>query len=180
MSQLLSGERAIAGVRQSSLVLIPTIFTSLVALVVVAVIIHFVPGKVFGHSTDSVRTGVILIAILIALGAVALELLQWRAATYTLTTHRVIMTKGIVSRSTESISLDRIQDTVVRRNLWQRLLGCGDIEIESAGRDGLELLHQIPDPDGFYRDLMEAMEAYRHPGSPSSEATLPVSPPGGV
>ena len=179
MSQLLTGERAIAGVRQSWLVLVPTIFTAAVAVIVVAVIMHFVPERVFGHSTGTVRAWIIVAAVIVGLGAILKDVLQWRAATYTLTTHRVIMTRGVVSRSTESIALDRIQDTVVRRSIWQRLIGCGDLDIESAGRDGIELMRQIPDPDRFYRELMEAMEAYRHPaGQPGTPP--PVSPPGGV
>ena len=75
---------------------------------------------------------------------VPLRLLRWRFQTYTLTSHRIVLARGVVSRVTESIALDRIQDTVVRRPLADRLIGAGSLEIQSAGRDGTEILGWCP------------------------------------
>jgi uncharacterized membrane protein YdbT with pleckstrin-like domain len=172
---LLNGERPISGVRQSWSVLLPAVFTALVAVIVIALVAHFLPSSILGHKTGSVASAAVAIVVVLALGVVGIQTLQWRMATYTLTNHRIIVARGIVSRVTESIALDRIQDTRVRRSLGQRIIGCGDIEIESAGRDGIELLHRIPKPDAFYAALMEAMEEYRHPS-----AGAPLPPADGV
>lgn len=164
--QYLNGEAPITEVRESWSVLLPTIITAVLAVIVIAVAVHLVPGTILGHKTGTVVGGAVAVVIIFSLGGIAIQTLQWRASTYTLTNHRIIRSRGIVSRVTELIALDRIQDTTVRRSLSQRVIGCGDIEIESAGRDGVELLHRIPNPDVFYNSLMEAMEAYRHPQAP--------------
>jgi uncharacterized membrane protein YdbT with pleckstrin-like domain len=154
-------------------VLIPTVFTAVVAIIVIAVAAHILPDQILGHKTGSVAGAAVAIVVVLSLAAIGIQTLQWRMATYTLTNHRIIVARGVVSRVTESIALDRIQDTRVRRSLGQRIIGCGDIEIETAGRDGIELLHRIPNPDAFYSALMEAMEEYRHPAPPA------VAPTGG-
>jgi membrane protein YdbS with pleckstrin-like domain len=176
--QYLNGETPITGVRQSWAVLVPTVATAVVAIIAVAVGAHFVPATVLGHKSSTVVGAAIAVVVIVALGSVAVQTLQWRASTYTLTNHRIIRSRGVISRVTESIALDRIQDTTVRRNLGQRTIGCGDIEIESAGRDGVELLHLIPNPDAFYSALMEAMEAYRHPAPPPGAYPPGAYPPG--
>jgi putative membrane protein len=99
--------------------------------------------------------------------------LQWRFATYHLTDKRIVMEGGILSRTAETIPLDRIQNTVIHRPLGDRLIGAGDIEIESAGRDGVEVLHRIPKAESFYNELLATMNA-----PPASAA--PARPPGGV
>ena len=83
---------------------------------------------------------------------------------------------GVLSRHTESIDLDRVQDTAVRQSLLARIFRAGDVEIESAGRDGTEVLARIHDPQGFSNDLLNAVEAHRT-GRPylAGEA-----PPGGT
>jgi membrane protein YdbS with pleckstrin-like domain len=175
--QYLNGEAPITEVRESWSVLLPTIITAVLAIIVIAVAAHLVPETIVGHKTGTVVGAALAVVFIVSLGGIGIQILQWRASTYTLTNHRIIRSRGIVSRVMESIALDRIQDTTVRRSLSQRIIGCGDIEIESAGRDGVELLHRIPNPDTFYNALMEAMEAYRHPAPPAAAPYPPGAYP---
>jgi len=175
--QYLNGESPVTEVRQSWSVLIPTVVAAVLAIIVIIVAVHVVPTTILNHKTSTVTGAAVAVVVIVGLGGIAVQTLQWRASTYTLTNHRIIRSRGIVSRVTESIALDRIQDTTVRRNLGQRIIGCGDIEIESAGRDGVELLHRIPNPDAFYTALMEAMEAYRHPAPPPAAPYPPGAYP---
>ena len=95
--------------------------------------------------------------LVLIVGAVlwaGLRILRWRFATYHLTDRRIIMEGGILSRTAETIPLDRIQNTVIHRPFGDRLIGAGDIEIESAGRDGVEVLHRIPKAEAFYNELL--------------------------
>lgn len=56
-----------------------------------------------------------------------------------LTTHRLILTQGVVSRSVRTIPLDRIQDVSVDNTLWVARLG-----VSSAGGSlGVEQLHPL-------------------------------------
>jgi uncharacterized membrane protein YdbT with pleckstrin-like domain len=162
MSELMSDERPITMSRQHwSVIVFPWITLAALLLTAGIVVLILIPEMLAGHSTGRARfiAGVVLVvAVLVWTGW---HYLAWRLRTYMLTDRRIVVRSGVLSRMTESIALDRIQNTVVRRPLGDRLIGAGDIEIESAGRDGVEILHRIPNAQAFYTSLMEAMEAVR-------------------
>ena len=59
----------------------------------------------------------------------------------------------------------------MRRPLADRLIGAGSVEIQSAGRDGTEILRLVPRPDRFYTQILQAIEDYRHLAAyPAGEA----------
>ncbi|MCC3375191.1 PH domain-containing protein [Cohnella sp. REN36] len=55
--------------------------------------------------------------------------------TYTITDTRVIVEKGIFTRTRKEIRLYRVRDGSSKRNLWERLWGMGDIYISSTDAD---------------------------------------------
>jgi len=168
---LMQGERSIALVRQHWSVVAGRILAAIVIVAVVVVLDVVLPSKIGSVSITTVKTVVALVVIVIAAGWAGLSVLRWRFATYHLTDRRIIMEGGILSRTAETIPLDRIQNTVIHRPLGDRLIGAGDIEIESAGRDGREILHRIPKAQAFYNELLTTINA---PSEPQSR------PPGGI
>ena len=70
--------------------------------------------------------------LLCVAGAVALvgwlaPLLRWSARTYTITTRRVIVSSGLLSRSRQEVMLSRISDVTVQRRGLQSVLRSGDV-----------------------------------------------------
>lgn len=161
-THLLANEHPILLARQHWSTVAPTAVGGFVAVVLGAVVVGLVPSHVVGVTTDAIRHTALLALIVVVLAGVGWRLLQWRCQAYLLTDHRIVVTSGVIARVTESIALDRVQNTMVRQTLGARLIGCGDLEIESAGRDGVEVLRRIPDPQGFYTAIMEASEAHKH------------------
>ena len=51
---------------------------------------------------------------------------------YTLTASRIIIEKGLLTKKRDEIRLYRIRDVSTKRNLWERLLGIGDITLFST------------------------------------------------
>ena len=175
-AQLMPGERRIDRVRQHWSVVVPPLVGGVVVLVAGIVALVLIPATI-----GSVQFGGVKLVIGVALGVVVLvwsliHYLRWRLLTYLLTDHRIILEGGLLSRYSESISLDRIQNTVIKRPLGDRLIGAGDIEIESAGRDGVEVLHRIPRAEQFYNSLMQAMQSMRL--GPPEQQQPPVRGPG--
>jgi uncharacterized membrane protein YdbT with pleckstrin-like domain len=77
---------------------------------------------------------------------------------------RVILNEGIVSKFSRSIAIDRIQDLTTFQGLWGRTWGFGDIELESAGREGAEMLSTVPRPQQLRNAIFAQIEARRRPG----------------
>jgi uncharacterized membrane protein YdbT with pleckstrin-like domain len=168
---LMPGERSIALVRQHWSVLAGHVLGAVVVIVVALVLNAVLPAKIGSLSITTVKLVVVLVLIIASVLWAGLRILRWRFATYHLTDKRIIMEGGILSRTAETIPLDRIQNTVIHRPLGDRLIGAGDIEIESAGRDGVEVLHRIPKAETFYNELLTTMNA---PSNPNASGRTPT------
>jgi uncharacterized membrane protein YdbT with pleckstrin-like domain len=174
---LLAGETVIATERQHVAVLVPAALVALVCLAAPLVLIQLVPNRVGGVNVSTAKAIADAVVAVVVVGWFLLRFLRWRCQTYTLTTHRIVLARGVVSRVSESIALDRIQDTVVRRPLADRLIGAGSVEIQSAGRDGTEILRLVPRPDRFYTEILQAIEDYRRLAAGYPTPAEPGVPP---
>jgi membrane protein YdbS with pleckstrin-like domain len=155
------GEHCIRVTRQHWTIFIPVGLVCAIAVAVGLVLLVVTPSTVAGHSISTVKTFVGLGIVVVVVAVFMVRWLRWRTETFMLTDHRIVVRRGILSRFTESIALDRIQDSSVRQRLLARMLRFGDVEIESAGQDGAEVLPHIADPSGFSNDLLVAIEARR-------------------
>ena len=63
---------------------------------------------------------------------------------YTLTEERLIVTKGLLSKSIEEVELFRIKDTKVSQSFLDRLVGIGHIEVTSSDNTGSLSITTIP------------------------------------
>jgi uncharacterized membrane protein YdbT with pleckstrin-like domain len=89
----------------------------------------------------------ILALFIVALAfAMIVILLDWICINYYLTSLRLIEERGIIGKRIMSITLDKVQDISCRFGILGRLLGFGDLEIESAGTYGKIVFSLIPNP----------------------------------
>jgi uncharacterized membrane protein YdbT with pleckstrin-like domain len=84
--------------------------------------------------------------------------LRWRTTTYELTTRRLRMREGIVTRRGRDIPLVRINDVSFEKGLLDRLLGAGRLVVESAGEHGQILLNDIPHVEQVQGTLFRLVE----------------------
>ena len=90
------------------------------------------------------RLVVAAVAILAVMLWLIVPVLRWRTTTYELTTRRMRVRSGIVTRHGRDIPLARINDVSFEKGLLDRLLGSGQLVVESAGEHGQILLNDIP------------------------------------
>lgn len=77
---------------------------------------------------------------------------------YTLTDSKLEIDAGLISRTTRSVPLRRIQDVTVSASVLQRLLGFGDLMIDNASEEaGKVILKNINDPKQRAEDVMRQM-----------------------
>jgi uncharacterized membrane protein YdbT with pleckstrin-like domain len=85
--------------------------------------------------------GWIGLAVLGGIGVLWLTLvplLRWRTTHFVLTTRRVLVREGILTRRGIDIPINRINTVQFRHSLLDRILGCGTLTIESASDEPLE------------------------------------------
>lgn len=78
---------------------------------------------------------------------------QLNHTVYTLTSVKVEIESGMFSKSSRNIPLRHVQDVTVNQTLKERVLGIGDIEIDSATIEGTMPMRSIKDPRK-YADLI--------------------------
>jgi uncharacterized membrane protein YdbT with pleckstrin-like domain len=152
---LLPGERILARSTRHWVVMLRPIATTVLAM---AISLALLP--IGGELRLFVMLGVVLVGV----GVLNLYYWGWRAHEYVLTDQRVILNEGILSKFSRSIAIDRIQDLTTFQGLWGRTWGFGDIELESAGREGAELLSTVPRPQQLRNAIFGQIEARRRQG----------------
>jgi len=155
---LLPGERILVSSSRHWVVLLRPIATTILAAIILLVVLTRLP--LAGDLRLFLMLGVTLAGILI----INLYYWGWRAHEYVLTDQRVILNEGIISKFSRSIAIDRIQDLTTYQGLWGRTWGFGDIELESAGREGAEMLSTVPRPQQLRNAIFAQIEARRRPG----------------
>jgi uncharacterized membrane protein YdbT with pleckstrin-like domain len=101
------------------------------------------------------------VAIAAFLWWVALPFLAWRSTVYEVTTRRMRIRDGIVTRNGRDIPLSRITDVSFRKGILDRLLGCGTLVVESAGEHGELTLTEIPRVERVSSLLFQLVEDER-------------------
>ncbi len=94
--------------------------------------------------------------------------LQWANTHFVVTSRRVIYRSGVVSKTGIEIPLDRISNVLFHQRLFERLLGAGDLTIESAGESGQQKFANVRKPDAVQNEINYSIEAQRQRRMPSA------------
>jgi len=75
-----------------------------------------------------------------------------------LTDRYVVLQRGLVSRHTSTVMLNRVESLDVDQSLWQRMTGYGTLTIRGTGSEDLRL-PGLTDPVGFQTAARQAIHA---------------------
>ncbi len=149
------GEELVLDLRPHWLYLAPA-----VALLVVAVAAGITVAVVGAEGSAGTAFQVAAIAVLVlALIVFALRYAAWTTTNFVLTSDRLLTRRGVLSKQGVEIPLERINTVFFRQSLFERLVGAGDLTIESAGEMGSESFTDIRKPALVQREIYVQMEA---------------------
>ena len=112
-----------------------------------------------GSLQASVRLAVGLAGLLVLALLVLGRVLRWLTTHFVLTTERLIFRSGVVAKFGREIPLERINDVTFTQSLFERMIGIGDLLIESAGEHGQSTFSDIRDPEAVQLQIYRQMEA---------------------
>jgi uncharacterized membrane protein YdbT with pleckstrin-like domain len=99
------------------------------------------------------------IALLVALGYFAIQYTRWATTNFVVTNERVISRSGVVAKKGIEIPLDRINTVFFNQGFFERILGAGDLGIESAGEGGRQTFTDIRKPSLVQQEIYRQKEA---------------------
>ena len=130
---------------------------------VVPILVFLLVAGATGFAAATVNVA----GVQIALAVVAIALIGWfsirpaivwAATHFVVTTHRVLLRQGVLSRSGRDVPLARINDVSFEHSLFERMLGCGTLTVESAGERGQLVLADIPRVEYVQSTLYQLVE----------------------
>jgi uncharacterized membrane protein YdbT with pleckstrin-like domain len=92
--------------------------------------------------------------------------IQTRLMKLTLGGDRLTFEKGVFSKYTRTIDVVKVQDVTVRQTLMQRMLGMGDLSLETAGESGMIMIGGIDSPRAIADTILEASKRHSIGGQP--------------
>jgi uncharacterized membrane protein YdbT with pleckstrin-like domain len=131
---------------------------------------------VFGKLDGDARkyTGILVgVVAIVWAGWLVLKYLQWTMTYFVVTSRRVIYRTGVLSKKGVEVPLERVNNINFHQRIIDRLIGAGDLDIESAGRDGQTHFDFIRHPDGVQNEIYRQMEARNMPAAPAPPAAAP-------
>src|SRR5262249_245520 len=140
-TELSQGERSVLLLHPHWKILLRPTLLLLVVVVAAALLAVSVPP---GSPVHTGRIGAGVVAVAAVLTWFAIPFLRWQTTPYELTTRRLRLREGILSRSGRDFPLIRISDISFSHGLIDRLLGSGTLVVESAGEHGQPGLTEIP------------------------------------
>jgi uncharacterized membrane protein YdbT with pleckstrin-like domain len=87
-----------------------------------------------------------------------LRYFKWVTTNFVVTTDRLIFRSGVLGKSGREIPLDRLNDIAFHQSLFERVIGAGDLMIESAGERGQESFTDIPKPSRVQNTIYAEVE----------------------
>jgi len=94
-----------------------------------------------------------------ALGWFVKRYLQWSTTNFVLTGDRLIYRHGVVAKRGIEIPLERVNTVFFNQSIWERMIGAGDLVIESGGTTGKETFSDIRHPADVQKEIHRQMES---------------------
>jgi membrane protein YdbS with pleckstrin-like domain len=157
---LLPHEHQVITVRKHPAVLLKPILVVLLGLVIAAVISTTIARNEAGV------VGFVWIAWAVLLLWLAFAVIQWSQDYFIVTSRRMLLASGVVTRKVAMMPLVKVTDMSFQRSTLGRLLGYGEFILESAGQDqALRVVDHLPYPEQLYLEVCGLI----FPGKPESD-----------
>ena len=167
---LAQGEELIMDLRPHWIALVvPLTETVLVVAAVIVALIYAPDSWPTWSRWGIVAVGVVLFAI-----HPLRRIVAWATSHFVVTTDRVIHRSGWFAKQSMEIPLENISDVKFNQSVFERVIGAGDLILESPGTFGQEVFGDVRKPEHVQKSIYEMTEANRRrmvsPGSAPSMA----------
>ncbi len=107
---------------------------------------------------DDVEGGLVFGVVLVVLTlTVLIGFLKRISTTYTISDRRLHIKRGIISREVQETRLERVQNVNYNQTLFQRLVGVGDVDFDTAGSGDYDFSFDgVADPEEVVHKVDEA------------------------
>lgn len=91
-----------------------------------------------------------------------IKYLDWTFTYFVVTGDRVVYRTGVIAKKGVEIPLERINNINFRQRILERMIGAGNLDIESAGEQGSSTFDFVRHPDGVQQEIYKQMDVRDH------------------
>lgn len=149
---------------------VPTLWT------LVSFVILFIGSRVANDKSWETGGNQIfaVIAAVVFIGLAVTPFLRWKFTMFVLTSDRLITRTGMIAKHSKEIPLERINDVAFNQSVLERIVGAGDLLIESAGERGQEVISNVRQPEQvqlkIYKEAEENSNRMMRGGAPAAHS----------
>jgi membrane protein YdbS with pleckstrin-like domain len=114
-----------------------------------------------------------IVALAVAAGWLVGRYIRWSSTSLVVTNRRLISRTGVFVRTSREIPLPALTDISYRQSLLERIIGAGDVLLESAGRQGHEVFPDLPRPARIQQAIVVQLDQMRRQNSAGPESGGP-------
>jgi uncharacterized membrane protein YdbT with pleckstrin-like domain len=148
---LIEGEELVLDLRPHWVALVGPILVTLLVIAGWVVALVYAPDD--GSGRTAVVWGALAIGVLVLLWYPLRAFVAWATSNFAVTTDRIIHREGFIAKRTMEIPLEAINDIRFQQSVFERIVGAGDIIVQSASEFGRNVFANIPDPEGVQRTI---------------------------
>lgn len=155
-SLLGENERILLVSRQHWLNLIGSVLLEIILILLILAITATAAAFFTAYVGLIAAVGAIL--LLLPIGTMLRDVMNWLNLQYIVTNRRVMQVAGVINKNVIDSSLEKVNDVHMSQSAWGRLLNYGDVEILTASEMGINLFRRIQDPIRFKTTMLNAKE----------------------
>jgi uncharacterized membrane protein YdbT with pleckstrin-like domain len=153
---LIEGEELVLDLRPHWIALVgPSLVT---ALVVAGWILALVYAPDEGVARSVVLWGALGLGLVILVWYPLRAFVAWVTSNFAVTTDRVIHREGFIAKRSMEIPLEAINDVRFQQSVFERIVGAGDLIIQSASEHGRNVFANVRNPEHVQRTIYEQGE----------------------
>jgi uncharacterized membrane protein YdbT with pleckstrin-like domain len=153
---LIEGEELVLDLRPHWIALVmPTLVT---VLVVAGYILAWNLAPNDGAGRSAVVWGALALGLVILVWYPLRGFIAWATSNFAVTTDRIIHREGFIAKRSMEIPLEAINDVRFQQSILERVVGAGDLIIQSASEYGRNVFANVRNPEHVQRTIYQQGE----------------------
>ncbi|MGE5459239.1 MAG: PH domain-containing protein [Solirubrobacterales bacterium] len=154
---LIEGEELVLDLRPHWIALVLPSIVTLLVVVGCVLALGYAPDDGTGRSV--VVWGALVVGIAIFVWYPLRAFVAWATSNFAVTTDRIIHREGFIAKRSMEIPLEAINDVRFHQSILERIVGAGDLVIQSASEYGRNVFANVRNPEHVQRTIYEQGEA---------------------
>jgi uncharacterized membrane protein YdbT with pleckstrin-like domain len=168
---LSEGEELVLDLRPHWIALVAPLLETALIVAAAALALAYMPGS----WPTWLRWAVVIAGVVLFLWRPARRIVSWATSHFVVTTDRVVHRAGWFAKRSMEIPLENVSDVRFHQSVFERLIGAGDLTLESPGEFGQETFSHVRKPESVQKTIYEMTEQNRRRTTAPAAPSAPIS-----